>query len=378
MTETSPPSPENTPALPTPAPRPSMAAAPEAATRVEHASRPTLWPLWLACFILLLLIGGLAATGWILHERLRADTRTDWISEARLQDGLSSLDQRLEGRLNRLETEVAAKRESLAQLQRQLDDTARRLLTADPTGRTDWLMAEAEYLLRLANQRLFMERDYDGALAILKAADQVLAETREPALYPVRQALASEILQLESVARVDRVGLFLQLEALIAQIGELDQNLFFKDAPLLNEVPAEAASIAAAPAPDWRERALQSLERLERYFVIRHRDEPVEPLLAPDQIYYLQQNLRLMLEQAELALLDRNQTLFDRSLAKAERWIAEYFVTNDAVTQAMRTRLGELRQAQVDVAVPEIGGSLRLLKGLMESTYQRTPPAGDA
>lgn len=372
---------DNQPPQITPTP---TGAQPPAEKEQGHAikQKTAVWPLWLAFFILLLLLGGLAGYGWLMLEQLRKDGQREWASETDVQSRVGALGERLQGRLDRLDAQAADKEERLNTLQRQLDATSRRLLTEDPTGRTDWLLAEAEYLLRLANQRLYMEKDYNGALVILKAADAVLVETKETALFPVRKAIAQEIVQLESVGKVDRTGLFLKLEALINQIEKLDQNLFFKDSPLLEETRPETNALPATvdasevPQPtNWRNRMSVALERLERYFVIRHRDDPVEPLLAPEQIYYLQQNLRLMLEQAELALLDRNQALYERSLDKAERWIAQYFLTNDAVTRAMINNLATLKTERIDPELPDIGNSLRLLKGLMESIYQQRVPA---
>ncbi len=345
----------------------------------QPPARPTLWPLWLAILILFLLLAVAAAGGWLGWQRieqLQRGEQREWVSPADVQDRVDHLGDRLQARLDRLDAEAAAKQERIDTLQRQQDDTARRLLTADPTGRTDWLMAEAEYLLRLASQRLNMERDHEGTLVILRAADAVLLESGEVAVYPVRRAIAQEIASLESVSAVDRTGIFLQLEALIGQLENLDQNLFFKDSPLLEQpTPAQAtpATLPDAEPRDWRERVDLALERLERYFVIRRRDTPVEPLLAPEQIYYLRQNLRLMLEQAELALLDRNQALYERSLDKASHWIRQYFLTNDGVTKAMLASLEQLGQQRIDPPLPQTGEALRVLKGLLESVYQRPP-----
>ena len=41
-------------------------------------------------------------------------------------------------------------------LPQRLDSHNKRLLSLSSTSREDWLLAEAEYLLRLANQRLLM------------------------------------------------------------------------------------------------------------------------------------------------------------------------------------------------------------------------------
>ncbi|MBK8970964.1 MAG: uroporphyrinogen-III C-methyltransferase [Hahellaceae bacterium] len=338
--------------------------------------KTSVWPLWLAILVLLLLIGGAAGYGWMTLEQMRKDGQREWATEADILSQVNDLDGKLQPRFEKLQGLLIDKDKRINVLQRQLDDVTRSLMSNDPTNRTDWLIAEVEYLLRLANQRLNMEKDFDGALIILQSADKVLAETRETGLYPVRKAVAEEILKLQSVARADRTGLYLKLEALISQVDALNQDLFFKDSPLIEQMQKTKAEQASGQpvALTWQDRVNAALERLEKYFVIRRTDEPVEPLMAPDQIYYLQQNLRLMLEQAELALLDRNQALYESSLAKAERWIRKYFRTNDAVTKAMVNTLSTLKSEKVDAELPEIGGSLRVLKGLMESIYQRTPP----
>src|SRR5690606_32604161 len=65
---------------------------------------------------------------------------------------------------------------------------------------------------------------------------------------------------------------------------------------------------------------------LKQAVTIRRLDQPLPPLLAPEQHYYLKQNLRLMLEQASLALLDKNAEVYQASLTKAAAWLTQYFL----------------------------------------------------
>src|SRR5690606_2411802 len=132
-------------------------------------------------------------------------------------------------------------------LERQMAKSAQQLLAMGAQTRTDWLMAEAEYLLRLANQRLLMERDPQGALAILQAADDVLRETEETAVYPVRRQIAQEIVALQNLAELGRTGIFLQLDALAGGISQLQQRM----AQEVPTVELEGAQ-AQASASDWR------------------------------------------------------------------------------------------------------------------------------
>ncbi len=367
MTEETP-----TSALPAPEPapadsgaKPSQPPAPPVSSAPENA--PTVWPLWIA--ILFLVVSLVLACGWFWQQMQSWQGKVELALEQSQSSStmMNQAGQRYESRLGQLDTSIERQKSQLDEVKTQLDQTARRILTVGETGRTDWLLAESEYLLRLANQRLHMERDYLGSLAILKAADEVLAETKEVAVFPVRKSLAKEIVSLEAVADVDRQGIYLKLEALIQQIESLDQRLFFREAPLLNETEPATEE---APAEAWYDRALNSIKKLDRYFVIRHRDDRIEPLLAPEQIYYLRQNLRLMLEQAELALLDKNQQVYLQSLSKAQSWVQNYFITNSPVTKAMLKNLEELQSHNIDPSLPDISESLRLLKNLLESVYR--------
>ena len=332
---------------------------------------PKVWPLWLALVLVILAIAG--GTSWFWFYLQTWQSRLDQaISQTESSSGLlNQAGQRYESRMAQLDRDSQKNRNEVGDVQKLIDQTARRILTVGETGRTDWLMAEAEYLLRLANQRLHMEKDYLGSLAILQAADEVLAETKDVAVYPVRKAVAEEIIGLQSVANIDSQGIYLQLEALITQLEKLDDRLFFDDAPLLND-PLKAEEEPAAPV--WYEEALKTLKE---HFVIRRLDHKVKPLPAPDQIYYLKQNLRLMLEQAELALLEKNQDIYQQSLSKAEQWVQDYFLGKDPVTQAMLKNLDDLQDEKIDPSLPDISESLRVLRNLLESIYKRGGQTND-
>ena len=72
-----------------------------------------------------------------------------------------------------------------------------------------------------------------------------------------------------------------------------------------------------------------------------------------------------MLEQAQLALLQRKQAFYDASLEKAHGWIATYFEEKDSTTQSLRNGITELQGVKVTAEMPDISGSLRTLKGYL-------------
>lgn len=335
-----------------------------------------LWPLWI---LLLIPLIALAVLGWLGWQQLQLrDSQLAGVQTLlqQQQRQLEQLEQRHQERLGRLDNFQDQVRDQVQRLDRQLIATSQQLLNMGAKGRTDWLLAEAEYLLRLANQRLLMERDPHGALALLKAADGVLAETDEVALYPVRRQIAQEIMALENVGGLDRTGVFLKLEALGRGIDQLEQRLEEPKVPadVTGEEPLDLSQGAGKVASSiW--------EELKQLVVIRRLDQPVEPLLPPENEFFLRQNLRLMLEQAELALLDKNQAVYEASLNKAANWVDRYFAssarTTNRAAQVFLSNLDSLRQVQVDPPLPDISESLRLLKSLVASIYEAQPKTGE-
>lgn len=265
--------------------------------------------------------------------------------------------------LGQLQEQTAAGQRNIDSLQQRLTQSIQQVQAQQTISETDWLLAEAEYLLRLANQRILMEQNASGALALLRAADEVLVKADDVALYQVREALARDISSLESIPRIDTEGVFLRLSALSSQVPNLRMVPITDRHQLPNIIdemtPEAVRETWGAGARDAFANAMQKFEQL---VVIQHRDEPIQPLLSPEQTYYLQQNLHLMFEQAQHALLQRRQAAFDESLAKAGRWIQDYFEANDGTTIALLEGIESLKQVQVSVEVPAINGSLSALQ----------------
>ena len=99
---------------------------------------------------------------------------------------------------------------------------------------------------------------------------------------------------------------------------------------------------------------------------IRERDEPIAAPLTPDQQYYLQQNMHLMLEQAQIALLREQTELYEHSLQRVSEWLDAYLVIEDARTRAARAALSELQAWEVAPERPDITASLLMLQKLVE------------
>lgn len=347
----------------------------------QPAKRQRLWPLWILALLALLAVIVLGLWSW--QQWNNAQTMQQSISN--LQQETAQLDQlygqagnQRSQRLQALEDKLAGQRELIATQQRQIDHNARELLEAGNRTRTDWLLAEAEYLLRIANQRLMIEKDIRGALAALKSADEVLNESDDIGVYPVRQQLAKEIMALKGLTGVDRTGLYLTLEAAIDSIHELTDDALASDRLESTLAQNDGDTSASNELTDWWTDAWNSTKStLSQVVVVRRLDEPVKPLLSPEQSAYVRLNLQLMLEEAELAVLRGHQVLYTRALKKASTTIDTWYDSSNPRIIALSDTLEELASQDIDPDLPDISRSLQLLKSRLAGRLSDNSSSSD-
>ncbi len=262
-----------------------------------------------------------------------------------------------------LTTQLATAEEAVESQAKQLQKNAQRIAQLPGADRNDWLLAEAEYLLRLANQRLSLENDWQGSIAILEAADNVLAQTQNPLLNPVRQLLAKELQVLRAVPTVDLTGAIARLQALQDQISELEWMP--RTLPEVTAVVEEVVDPEVEPTA-WDKFATKAWAGIGTIVRIREHDKALPAPLTPDQHYYLQQNMQLMLEQAQVALVRQQDALYKQSIERTQAWLEEFVMMKNSDAKAVATILAELKNWNVAPEFPQISGSLNRLRQLQD------------
>jgi len=132
--------------------------------------------------------------------------------------------------------------------------------------------------------------------------------------------------------------------------------------PQVSEVVSEEPQEESRWLKAWSKTkaALSSIVR------IRDHEEPLVAPLSPDQHYYLQQNMHLMLEQAQVALARQNPDLYIQSIERTQKWLQQFVMMKTANTKAAIAGLEELKAWQVAPQFPTISGSLQALRQLVE------------
>ncbi len=274
-------------------------------------------------------------------------------------NGLESAGSSVADRLRQIQTEQPAALESfqadqerrLAEVESNLIEALNAVSSQAPPPPRVWKLAEAEYLLRIANHRLLMERDVTGALELLRGADRILLEIDDFGFFEVRARLADEMHALGAVRDNDLQGIYLRLEVVKGEIVKLplkvpEYLLASDEEPETGDEVGFVAGLRAQFASYLRFRRLEGGQK---------------PLLAPEEAVYLELNLRLMLERAQLAALRRQQVVFEQSIATARDWIVEFLAADEQITQRIVTELEELLEVELNLTLPDISGSLTAL-----------------
>ncbi len=315
--------------------------------------------LWVA-LVLLVLIAGVSAFLWYEYHAITklqhalvtqaaANETKRKALEAKFAEDLAAQSKQLQG--------------DVTELTQRLDSTSSKVLGLTNMSRDDWKLAEVDYLLRMANQRILMEHEATNSLALAQSANGILAELQNADLFTARKKLTEEIEALKLASKVDREGIYLQLLAITQQI----ENLPLIE-PLFEEDEETIAAMEEGDEPEaqtfWQrvERVGKNVwHKLSIYVRVRDQGRRVDAILPPEDQMYLKQNLRLMLEQAQIGLLREEQHVYQASLDKAQNWIRDYYPLNDQA-QIVLNDLEQLKKSNVQQPLPDFTGSAAMVK----------------
>lgn len=320
------------------------------------------WLLGFLFLLILLIVAATAALGWFGYQQLVSlqeelgKRPTHQELQAPLQ-GLTSL-------------------ESLKNQQRQLEQTANNhqlqlvdiqkilINTSEPKPR-DWQLAEVEYLLRLANQRLQLEEDVEGALTLLKTADERLKQANVPGTLGVRSHLLEGIEELKALPKLDKVSMALSLQKLA------DKALSLKIQPLLDVPTLNLDAVTQSQNElNWYQSLWQEVRSL---VIIRKRELPIEALPFAEDELALRHQLSALLLQASWAALRGEPQLYSSSLEGANKRLAAFDNTQPEIEQ-FNKQLKALAEQPIRLKLPESETSLDSLQAFIAQRYKLQLP----
>lgn len=286
---------------------------------------------------------------------------------ATLQSQISSMETKIstqDGQFERLISEHSDRHtENLGRTKNSIDQDIQRINRQLGKTRGDWMVADAEYLLSIANERLHLVGDVKTSILALEAADQRLRESGDPSVFKIRDALAKEINILKNVKPPDIVGLSSKLRALEGKTPKIP--LFLPHHGKIEEHTSAQSDQEKQPdADDWNEVFDMAFEDIKGLVTVKRTDRPIEAVLLQEEAALFREELRLKLEMARLSLIQRDEDLFRIHLDDALHWLATHFDTDADETKRFISEIKTIRDVSIDIDFPDISNSLVLLRNI--------------
>lgn len=287
------------------------------------------------------------------------------------QDRIDTLEQTLDTRLGEVDAQGRQVTTRVDALAGSLAAQEQHLQSLHGTRRSGLLATEAEHMVRLAAQRLALLRDPAGALALLGVADAAIQDIRDADTHAARTAIAADSAALRAAGRLDIETLYLRLASMPEQADRLAAQGRANKASEATAAPAAPRESATPPAADWWSRVRAAFSSL---ITVRRIDERLDPMITDGERALAAQNFRLLVEHAQVALLQRRVGIYTDSLAQADAWLTRTAGGDPMLRAALRRELTTLRAMDIDQSLPELTASLAATRALV---VRLTPEAGE-
>ena len=319
-----------------------------------------------AIAIAIAIAAGIGLYGLNKQQATRQNATTSELASqvAALQKAQENQKSELEGVIKQQADQLNEAKHQQETLAKQLDELQQKVAVISGSDAKTWLLAQADFLVKLAGRKLWSDQDVTTAAALLKSADASLADMNDPRLIGARRAITDDIATLSAVSQVDYDGMILKVNQLANQIDNLrlaDNN--DDDSPMDADSDELSSSIS-----EWRVNLQKSWQNfMDSFITVRRRDETAVPLLAPNQDIYLRENIRSRLLVAAQAVPRHQEETWKQSLDNVSTWVRAYYDTDDATTKAFLDEVDKLSQQSITMTVPETLQSQALLEKLMQT-----------
>lgn len=269
------------------------------------------------------------------------------------QDGTRDLTARLALQETRI-SEVSLQRAQLEELMQSLS-----------RSRDENLVVDIESALRLAQQQAQLTGSAEALIAALRTADQRLQRAGQTRLNPLQRAIVRDTERIRAASLTDVPVLLVKLD----ELGRMADELPLANAVRLTLEDAGPAASAGQPDSDrnayavlsvfdkaalqaWSRRLLANInEEARKLLRVSRIDQPEAALLAPEQAFFLRENLKLRLLNARLGLLSRQTATARSDLVSAAAWLDKYF---DPASRKTQSAVQLLQQVQLQLKTSEL------------------------
>ncbi|PHM62239.1 uroporphyrinogen-III C-methyltransferase [Xenorhabdus ishibashii] len=309
------------------------------------------------------------------NAALKAENLTLQQEVASLTQQQSADKQNFGAKLQELEDSLQQANSQKQRLDGSIAELQDRVSALSNTDIENWRLAQASSLVKMAGRKVWSEQDITTAIALLKDADQNLAEMNDPSLLYARKAIMADIDSLTKIKQIDLDGIILMLNQLSNQVDNLH---------LANKVEQATSEKAndheiTASLSDWRQNLSNSWHSfMDNFITITPRDNSKEPLLAPNLGVYLRENIRSKLLIAVQAVPRHQVKIYQDALGDVQSWVKSYFDTSYPEAENFLKNVVSLQKRPLSIDVPEQLSSQPILAELVRKRIYNLPNANQS
>ncbi|WP_378235074.1 uroporphyrinogen-III C-methyltransferase [Aquincola agrisoli] len=353
---------------------------PVAATSAPSSARsPSRWWGIVALGSALLCIAALGIA-WDTQRRLRG------LEQELVRRQQESQSQSSEARLLARQSQDASREASakVALLEARVSEVAlqrsqvEELMQALSRSRDENLVADLEAAVRGALQQSAITGSAEPLVATLGQVEERLGRYNQPRMERVRRAVARDLERVKAIGVADVATLGIRLDEAVRLVDELpllavaeprrSSDGAWRSKPA-TRAAAAAASAASAAEAGWRDRAVDYWERgaaivwdeVRSLVRVTRVDNPDAVLAAPDQVFFIRENLKLRLLNARLALLSRQFDSAQADLRDAQSTLDRYFDRSSRRVQSANELLRQVMNQARQTGVPRPDDTLAAL-----------------
>ncbi len=337
----------------------------ESSSTPEKSKQPGRGFPWFGLLNFLLILGLIAAAGyyWQLQQKTETEKQNAFnalkqqiaskAESSQIQSGIRPLESGL--------AELVQRLEALQAHQKDLQASSEKLYELFGRDENSWQLAEVEYLMRIAQHKLILENDFEGAAITLQAASDRIATTGDMGLLPVRVKISDEIAELKTRKRADLVGMTLKLSQLSQQIRVLKPGF----QPRVDETVEVEEALPVAEDVGLLEKLKSYLLNFVNSLFTVKKDTTSPPTKTEALVLNVGEALEDSLKLTRWSVLERDAFQYRRLMQENINLFQQYYNLDDAANHDFYSQLQELQKAEIKPEKPDINGSLEMLKKII-------------
>jgi len=320
---------------------------------------------WFGLFNFLLILCLIAAAGYYWQLQQKTETEKQAAFNALKQEIASKAESsQIQSGIRPLESglaELVQRIEALQAHQKDLQASSEKLYELFGRDENSWQLAEVEYLMRIAQHKLILENDFEGAAITLQAASDRIATTGDMGLLPVRVKISDEIADLKTRKRADLVGMTLKLSQLAQQIRVLKPGF----QPRVDGTIEVEEKVSVAEEANLLEKLNAYLVNFFNSLFTVKKDTTSQPTKTEALVLNVGEALEDGLKLTRWSVLERDAFQYRRLMQENVNLFQQYYNLDDAANHDFYSQLQALQKAEIKPEKPDINGSLEMLKKIV-------------